>query len=112
VGDQPFTSDDHRCCMSKSRALIWWVNGLINRCTSLIITTSNIGAPDFRGCRPKVDQPIPLLFDDREYKAEALRAAERDARKEHPDLYYWAGFVLTGDPGGTGSANLVASAAK
>ncbi len=32
-------------------------------------------------------------------KAEALQAAQKEARKKYPHPYYWAGFVLTGDPG-------------
>jgi len=35
-------------------------------------------------------------------KAEALRAAQADLRRQYPHPYYWAGFVLTGDPGRTG----------
>jgi CHAT domain-containing protein/Tfp pilus assembly protein PilF len=34
-------------------------------------------------------------------KAEALRAAQSDTRRKHPHPYYWAAFVLTGDPGPT-----------
>jgi CHAT domain-containing protein len=45
-------------------------------------------------------------------KAEALRYAEMDVRKQHPNPYYWASFVLMGDPGSAGTFNLVASAAK
>lgn len=32
-------------------------------------------------------------------KAEALRAAQREIRVKYPHPYYWAAFVLTGDPG-------------
>jgi CHAT domain-containing protein len=32
-------------------------------------------------------------------KAEALRSAQLDIRRKYPNPYYWAGFVLTGDPG-------------
>jgi CHAT domain-containing protein len=32
-------------------------------------------------------------------KAEALRLAQMETRKEHPEPYYWAGFVLVGDYG-------------
>jgi CHAT domain-containing protein len=32
-------------------------------------------------------------------KAEALRAAQAAARTKYPHPYYWAAFVLTGDPG-------------
>ncbi len=45
-------------------------------------------------------------------KAEALRHAQMDVRQKYPHPYYWAGFVLTGDPGTTGSSNLVASSGK
>jgi CHAT domain-containing protein len=45
-------------------------------------------------------------------KAEALRHAQMDVRQKYPHPYYWAGFVLTGNPGQTGSSNLVASSAK
>lgn len=34
-------------------------------------------------------------------KAEALRTAQQKIRSEYPHPYYWAGFVLTGDPGTT-----------
>ncbi len=34
-----------------------------------------------------------------ETKAEALQLAEADTRAKYPDPYYWAAFVLTGDPG-------------
>jgi CHAT domain-containing protein len=44
-------------------------------------------------------------------KAEALRAAQADLRQQYPNPYYWAGFVLTGDPGRPGFS-LRASAAK
>jgi len=36
-------------------------------------------------------------------KAAALQAAQSDARKKYLHPYYWAGFVLTGDPGLTTS---------
>jgi CHAT domain-containing protein len=32
-------------------------------------------------------------------KAEALQAAQLETRRKYPSSYYWAGFVLTGDPG-------------
>lgn len=32
-------------------------------------------------------------------KAESLRVAQADIRRQFPHPYYWAGFVLTGDPG-------------
>ena len=35
-------------------------------------------------------------------KAESLRMAQADIRRLFPHPYYWAGFVLTGDPGRPG----------
>jgi len=32
-------------------------------------------------------------------KGEALRQAQMDTREQYPSPYYWAAFVLTGDPG-------------
>jgi CHAT domain-containing protein len=32
-------------------------------------------------------------------KASALRAAQAETRLKHPNPYFWAGFMLTGDPG-------------
>jgi hypothetical protein len=34
-----------------------------------------------------------------EPKAEALRLAQMELRSDHSEPYYWAGFVLVGDPG-------------
>jgi CHAT domain-containing protein len=45
-------------------------------------------------------------------KAEALRAAQQDVRQNRPNPYYWAGFVLTGDPGSTASSALPARSNK
>jgi tetratricopeptide (TPR) repeat protein len=45
-------------------------------------------------------------------KAEALRAAQVDTRNKYPNPYYWAGFVLTGDPGSSTGTNLLAKSAK
>jgi CHAT domain-containing protein len=42
-------------------------------------------------------------------KASALRVAQAEVRKKYPHPYYWAGFVLNGDPGGGGSLNSVVS---
>jgi CHAT domain-containing protein len=42
-------------------------------------------------------------------KAEALRAAQVDTRQKFPHPYYWAGFVLTGDPGPADVSNVVAN---
>jgi len=38
-------------------------------------------------------------------KAEALRSAQLEIRQKYPNPYYWAGFVLTGDPGESRTAN-------
>ena len=45
-------------------------------------------------------------------KAEALRTAQQEVRRSHPNPYYWAGFVLTGDPGATSTSTLVARSSK
>jgi CHAT domain-containing protein len=45
-------------------------------------------------------------------KAEALRAAQMEVRKKYPHPYYWAGFVLTGDPGIATTSDLVAQTKK
>jgi len=45
-------------------------------------------------------------------KAEALRMAQIEIRQNYPNPYYWAGFVLTGDPGKGGTANLLAKSTK
>jgi len=45
-------------------------------------------------------------------KADALRAAQADVRRQYQSPFYWAGFVLTGDPGRTGTSNLMASSAN
>lgn len=34
-------------------------------------------------------------------KGEALQAAQKDVRRSYPNPYYWASFVLMGDPGST-----------
>jgi CHAT domain-containing protein len=45
-------------------------------------------------------------------QADALRSAQIDVRKDFPHPYYWAGFVLTGDPGSPSSPNTVTSATR
>lgn len=45
-------------------------------------------------------------------KAEALRSAQADIRRAYPNPFYWAGFVLTGDPEQVGTSNLHASSAN
>jgi CHAT domain-containing protein len=42
-------------------------------------------------------------------KAEALRIAQADIRRKYPNPFYWAGFVLTGDPGQVDASKLLAS---
>jgi CHAT domain-containing protein len=39
-------------------------------------------------------------------KAEALRLAQMETRKEHLEPYYWAGFMLVGDAGVQGQATV------
>jgi CHAT domain-containing protein len=45
-------------------------------------------------------------------KAEALGAAQADVRRKYPNPFYWAGFVLTGDPEQAGASNLRSSSAN
>jgi CHAT domain-containing protein/Tfp pilus assembly protein PilF len=45
-------------------------------------------------------------------KAEALRVAQRETRKKYPHPYYWAGFVLTGDPGAPATRNAICNQKK
>ena len=45
-------------------------------------------------------------------KAEALRVAQQDVRQNRPNPYYWAGFVLTGDPGNTSMSAFMARSTK
>jgi CHAT domain-containing protein len=42
-------------------------------------------------------------------KAEALQQAQIDTRKQYPNPYYWASFVLTGDPGKVASPKPIPS---
>jgi len=42
-------------------------------------------------------------------KAAALRSAQMDVRQKFPQPYYWAGFVLMGDPGQADTSNLMAN---
>jgi uncharacterized protein (TIGR03382 family) len=39
-------------------------------------------------------------------KAEAIRLAQRETREKYPQPYYWAGFVLVGDPGAAPARSL------
>src|SRR6266436_6180805 len=42
-------------------------------------------------------------------KVDALRAAQVEVRQKYPSPFYWAGFVLTGDPGQPGTSKLASS---
>jgi CHAT domain-containing protein/Tfp pilus assembly protein PilF len=42
-------------------------------------------------------------------KAESLRAAQTDVRRRYPNPFFWAGFVLTGDPGPVTISKLIAA---
>ena len=42
-------------------------------------------------------------------KVEALRSAQMDVRHKYPNPFYWAGFVLTGDPGSRIAATTIAT---
>jgi CHAT domain-containing protein len=42
-------------------------------------------------------------------QADALRLAQIDVRRDYPHPYYWAGFVLTGDPGAAAIPNTIAT---
>jgi len=42
-------------------------------------------------------------------KSDALRAAQLEVRRKYPSPFYWAGFVLTGDPGQAGTSRLLTS---
>jgi CHAT domain-containing protein len=45
-------------------------------------------------------------------KVGALRGAQAEIRQKYPHPYYWAGFVLTGDPGATANSSLLAQSVK
>jgi CHAT domain-containing protein/Tfp pilus assembly protein PilF len=65
------------------------------------------GAPTVIASLWKVDDESTSLLMRQFYahylggmsKGEALRQAQIDIRKDYPHPYYWAGFVLSGDPG-------------
>lgn len=42
-------------------------------------------------------------------KADSLRAAQMEVRQKYPHPYYWAGFVLTGDPGPSETSSVLAN---
>jgi CHAT domain-containing protein len=43
-------------------------------------------------------------------KAQALQAAQVETRRHYPHPYYWAAFVLTGDPGTSAGGSAVLAA--
>lgn len=63
------------------------------------------GAPTVVASLWKVDDEATAEFMSHFYsqlqrgKADALRFAQEELRKKYPSPYYWAAFVLTGDPG-------------
>jgi len=65
------------------------------------------GTPTVVASLWKVDDEATSVFmehfykalQDGETKAGALQTAQRRTREEYPQPYYWAAFVLTGDPG-------------
>jgi tetratricopeptide (TPR) repeat protein/CHAT domain-containing protein len=65
------------------------------------------GTPTVIASLWNVDDQATALLMERFYthlqegqgEAEALRTAQREVRAQYPHPYYWAAFVLTGDPG-------------
>jgi CHAT domain-containing protein/Tfp pilus assembly protein PilF len=65
------------------------------------------GTPSVIASLWKVDDQATTLLMEGFYKhlregmgkAQALQAAQNEIRQEYPHPYYWAAFVLTGDPG-------------
>jgi tetratricopeptide (TPR) repeat protein/CHAT domain-containing protein len=72
------------------------------------------GTPTVISSLWNVDDAATALLMERFYthlragmsKGEALRQAQMDVRGEYPHPYYWASFVLTGDPGPVGKMQL------
>jgi CHAT domain-containing protein/Tfp pilus assembly protein PilF len=72
------------------------------------------GTPSVVSTLWRVDDESSALLMERFYthlhdgmgKSEALRQAQMDVREQHPNPYYWAGYVLSGD-GGIGSDQAV-----
>jgi CHAT domain-containing protein len=64
------------------------------------------GAPTVVSTLWRIDAESSALLMERFYthlydgmgKAEALQQAQLDIRKEYPSPYYWAGYVLSGEP--------------
>ncbi len=73
------------------------------------------GTPTVIASLWNVDDTATTLLMERFYthlregmgKAQALQQAQREVRAKYPHPYYWAAFVLTGDPGTTAQANAV-----
>jgi CHAT domain-containing protein len=65
------------------------------------------GTPTVIASLWNIDDQATTLFMERFYKhlragmgkAHALQRAQNEVRAQHPHPYYWAAFVLTGDPG-------------
>jgi CHAT domain-containing protein len=65
------------------------------------------GTPTVIASLWKVDDEVTTLLMEHFYKhlqegmgkAQALQQAQNEVRAQHPHPYYWAAFVLTGDPG-------------
>ncbi len=73
------------------------------------------GTPTVIASLWNVDDKATTLLMERFYthlregmgKAQALQQAQSDVRAQYPHPYYWAAFVLTGDPGKAGEVNTV-----
>jgi CHAT domain-containing protein/Tfp pilus assembly protein PilF len=78
------------------------------------------GTPTVIGSLWKVDDEVTTLLMERFYqhlreglgKAKALQRAQNEMRAQYPHPYYWAAFVLTGDPGLVVEVNVVQSLLK
>jgi CHAT domain-containing protein len=77
------------------------------------------GTPTVIASLWNVDDAATALLMERFYthlrsgmgKAEALRQAQIDVREQYPHPYYWAAFVLTGDPGEVTRPGIISDAA-
>jgi len=73
------------------------------------------GTPTVISSLWNVDDAATALLMERFYihlragksKGEALRQAQMDVRAKYPHPYYWASFVLTGDPGPVGKTQSI-----
>ncbi len=78
------------------------------------------GTPTVVASLWNVDDKATTLLMDRFYthlregmgKAQALQKAQKEVRAQYPNPYYWAAFVLTGDPGSSVQVNPVQSTLK